>query len=102
MFRVRLTASARRQAIQIADWWAENRLDSKGLFVDELRAAIDQLANSPHSGQAYEAHGSAPSGVRRLLLWRSHFHVYYSVGSVHGLVVVRAIWHASRGRGPAL
>lgn len=40
--------------------------------------------------------------IRRLLLPRSRYHVYFSNDEARQLVEVRAVWGATRGRGPAL
>jgi hypothetical protein len=38
--------------------------------------------------------------VRRFLLPRSRYHLYYSIDGE--LVKVRAVWHTARGKGPSL
>ena len=56
------------------------------------------LADAPNAGSPDRV--ARLAGTRRLLLRRTGFHVYYTVDSE--AVVVRALWHAVRGRGPKL
>ena len=96
--RVHATARARRQ-IGIADeWWRANRLDAPALFVDELEAASILIADVPHAGRRYPVDN--PPGVRRVLLPRTGYHVYYTAEADR--VLIRAVWHAVRGRSPKL
>ena len=99
-YRVEDSARAREQARAVARWWAENRRDAPSLFTDELAAAFERLATLPSSGVPYRS--ARQKDVRRLLLERSRYHVYYSVDEQAARVVVRAIWHAARGRDPRL
>jgi plasmid stabilization system protein ParE len=98
--RVELSPRARQQARRIDVWWRANRLAAPDLFAQELIRALEQLAEMPHLGMPYEYPGSFP--VRRVLLSRSRYHVYFSFEPEKGLLKVRAIWHAARGRGPLL
>lgn len=41
-------------------------------------------------------------GARRLLIGKTRYHVYYTVHPEEEIVLIRAVWHASRGRVPAL
>lgn len=40
--------------------------------------------------------------IRRLLLPRSRYHLYFTYDEAADIVEVRAVWHAGRGRGPLL
>ena len=40
--------------------------------------------------------------VRRILLRRTRYHVYYTCDPESGSAVIRAVWHAARGRTPRL
>jgi len=40
-------------------------------------------------------------GIRRVLMPRSRYHVYYSIEEKFGIVRVHAVWHAARGVTPA-
>jgi len=85
---------------QIDAWWVDNRPTAPGLFADELAAAFGRLASFPHAGTEYPH--STVAGIRRLLLQRTRYHVYYLTDDTEGVVSVLAVWHASRGSGPPL
>jgi hypothetical protein len=76
--KVELSDEAKQQARKINAWWRANR-DAKGLFKEELAAA-----------------------VRRFLLKRTSHHLYYVIDEERGVVRVAAIWGAARGSGPPL
>ena len=40
-------------------------------------------------------------GVRRVLLQRSGYHVYYLVDEPNRSIEILSVWHARRGRGPS-
>lgn len=92
---VRTTAEADDQISAIDDWWRENRTAAPDLFLDELSASFDMIAQTPNIGRPYSR--SSVPGVRRTLLKRTHYHV-----SGIDEVRVLAVWHAQRGVGPPL
>lgn len=89
---------AQQQIAAIEDWWFENRRASPHLFQDELAAAFELLTVTPFAGIAYPHR--RVSGVRRLLLRATRYHVYYVVGDKW--IEVLTVWSAVRGRGPNL
>ncbi len=97
---VLFTATAAEHAQVVGDWWAAERPGARNLFADEFSAAIDRLSAVPGTGACFEF--VAVAGLRRVLPARSRYHVYYTVHPVRREVLVRAIWHASRGQGPEL
>jgi plasmid stabilization system protein ParE len=97
-FRVELSPQARDQLMTINVWWARNRPAAPTLVAAELEAAIEQLAISPESGQLHAEHDPLP--VRKLLMPRSRYHLYYEVDQATRLVTVLAVWHAVRGAEP--
>jgi len=99
-FRVDFAPAALEQAEAVHAWWHEYRPAAPTLFRDELEAAVRRLEDSPRLGVRYEKADVA--GMRRLLLPRTRYHVYFVVEEAMRLVRVHAIWHAARGRGPAL
>lgn len=99
-FRVELSPQARDQLTTINTWWARNRPAAPTLVAEELETAIEQLATSPESGRLHAA--NEPTIVRKLLMPRSRYHLYYEVDQAGGLVTVLAVWHAVRGAGPRL
>ena len=82
----------------IDSWWQENRGASPDLFVEELDRTLHRLGRVPAIGTP---HLSRP-GVRKLLLPRSRYHVYYEVHDELREVHVLAVWHTSRGGEPDL
>lgn len=74
--------------------------EGAGLVLKELARAISLLSASPMIGKAYR--GASSASYRRLLLRRSHFHVYYLVDEAARVVMIVAIWNAVRGHGPEL
>ena len=96
---IAVTATADAQVQAIGGWWQVNRPDAPDLFVREFADALDRLEATPFSGAEYPA--PRPEGTRRILLPRTRYHVYYTVDRSRRVVVVRAVWHASR-RGPKL
>ena len=97
MNRVELAPRALAQVRLIDGWWRENRLAAPTLFAGELAHALEQLERGVLFGVVYPF---PLFEVRRFLLPRSRYHVFYSVDG--DLVKVRAVWHASRGKGPRL
>lgn len=99
-FRVELSPQARDQLTTINLWWARNRPAAPALVAAELETAVQQLATSPESGHLHD--GNRPLPVRKLLMPRSRYHLYYEVDSASRLVTVLAVWHVARGAGPRL
>ena len=97
---VLFTATAEEHAHAVAAWWAAERPAAPSLFVDELSRAIDRLSGMPGSGAPFDSHVLV--GVRRVLLPGSRYHLYYTVDSDRQEVLVRAVWHGSRGQLPDL
>ena len=94
--KVELSAEAQAQVDEIDAWWRENRPAAPDLFAEELTAALRTLAETPALAVRY----APKAGVRRLLLRRTHHHLY--VVEEAARVYVVAVWNAYRGRGPRL
>jgi len=59
---------------------------------------VSLLELSPLIGKAYP---DAPvPEVRRLLIGRSRYHIYWEVDAGSDTVTVLAVWHVRRGSGP--
>ena len=95
--KIRYSARARREANRINAWWIENPPSAPALFLEELGHALELISNSPDLGTIYE---SAYGAVRRVLLPRTRYHVYYARESSE--IVLVSIWGAQRKRGPKL
>jgi plasmid stabilization system protein ParE len=95
MFAVEFVPAAARQAAEARDWWFENRDKAPGAFDDDLADLVDRLAEAPHS---VGIRVRQRPGVRRALLRRVRYHVYFTIEA--SSVTVIAVWHASRGSDP--
>ena len=89
---------AAEDAAAINGWWKANRRAAPDLFLRELEEAVGLIANSPTLGTA--ANDDDLPGVRRVLMRRTRYHVYYRVTGE--ILEVLAIWHGARGEGPTL
>ena len=97
MKRVELSEEAHAQVTEIDTWWRENRDAAPDLFTTELGNALTMLERAPSLGTPYEA---GTRRVRRLLLRRTQYHVYF-VEEADRLFVI-AVWSVFRGRAPKL
>jgi plasmid stabilization system protein ParE len=96
--RVKISARAAAQIRQAAEWWAENRPAAPGAVRVDIGEALALLAQEPGIGTLYE--GARAKGVRRLLVSRIRYFVYYRATSES--LEVLAVWHISRGTQPRL
>lgn len=94
--KVELSDEARAAAGRADAWWRENRPAAPDLFANELDQALLALDGSPGVGLRYDP----KPGVRRLLLRRTGYHLYFLAEADRVFVV--AVWSAYRGRGPEL
>jgi plasmid stabilization system protein ParE len=94
--KVELSDEAQAQVDEIDAWWRENRPAAPNLFAEELTVALRALAETPAMGVRYTPRPS----VRRVLLRRTHYHLYVTEEATRVYVV--AVWSAYRGRGPRL
>jgi plasmid stabilization system protein ParE len=83
---------------QIDAWWQRERRSVPDLFIEEFRAALERLATLPAAGTVYPG-GHRPD-LRRLLMPRTRYHVYYV--AERDRVAVLAVWHSRRGGSPQL
>jgi plasmid stabilization system protein ParE len=93
--RVELSDEARSQVKSIDEWWRRNRPAAPDLFTLELEHALTRLERTPTLGTPYETEARV---LRRLLLRRTHYHLYFV--EREGALFVLAVWSAFRGRGP--
>jgi plasmid stabilization system protein ParE len=96
--RVKVSARAALQVRRAAQWWAENRPATPGAVRMDIGDALALLAEQPGIGAVYE--GARTSGVRRLLVGRIRYFIYYRATS--DTLDVLAVWHVSRGKQPSL
>lgn len=95
---VLISADAEVQLAAVRSWWRANRPAGTDLFDRELDAAVAALSGSAHSFPVYQV--SIDGEIRRVLLPRCRYALYFSIEPAHVLVV--AVWHTSRGRRPPL
>jgi plasmid stabilization system protein ParE len=93
-----LQRRAIREIEEVDDWWRHNRAASPDLFQKELETMLSAAALMPTLGAPIR--GERARGLRRLLLRRTRYHLYYRV--VGDVLEVLAVWHATRGMGPGL
>lgn len=70
------------------------------MLSNELESAYILLRDLPFAGE--EVPLSPIDGVRRVLLGRTQYHLYYVVSEADSVIEVLALWHTSRGSEPRL
>jgi plasmid stabilization system protein ParE len=91
---VAVTARATTQTQRALRWWRDNRAAAPDLLEQELRNVLALVAAAPTLGAV--ARDPRIKGVRRVLLRRTRYHVYYRADAAAGRLEVLALWHASR------
>ena len=96
---VAFTARATKETRQAIAWWRENRPAAPYLLEQELRNVLALVASAPTLGAV--ARDARVKGVRRVLMRRTRYHLYYRINAGGTLLEVVALWHANR-RDPPL
>ena len=96
--RIRVSPRATLQIQKAAEWWAQNRPAVPGAVRADIGEALALLAQEPGIGSPCK--GTRVVGVRRLLLTRIRYFIYYRT-TVESLDVL-AVWHVSRGKQPSV
>ncbi len=99
-YEVVLAPAAQTQARKVAAWWRENRPAARDLFDDEMAAVLDRLAEAPKTGLPYWTIRNRL--IRRILMARTSYNVYFEIQEERAFVRIVAVWHAARGHGPPL
>ena len=98
---VSFTRRASKHVDEAARWWRENRSKAPEALSEELDQALQLIASQPDVGAI--ARNAKLVGVRRILLSRVSYHLYYRLRETPARSIeVVALWHASRGEGPRL
>jgi plasmid stabilization system protein ParE len=84
----------------IDGWWKVNRPAAPDLFRRELEDLVMLVATSPTLGTPADTGDHDFFGVRRALMRRTRYHLYYRVTG--DTLEVLAVWHAVRGELPTL
>jgi plasmid stabilization system protein ParE len=90
-----LSRRARRQLFSALRWWDRHREKAPNAFDEDLAATLELLRHTPEVGQPVRA---KRLGVRRILMERIRYYVYYRYDRLNasGTVEIIVIWHASR------
>jgi hypothetical protein len=70
------------------------------MFLDEVDQVELMLRTNPEIGIVYAAHKSG--FIRRVLLPRTEYHLYYRFRADRDELMVLSVWGATRGRAPKL
>jgi plasmid stabilization system protein ParE len=81
-------------------WWRLNRPKAPNAIREDLERASSFIAVQPQAGA--RARNANLPGVRRLLLARTRYHLYYRQIEAPKRMEVLAFWHASRGSNPPI
>ncbi len=96
--KLEISKRARRQIEKIQGWWSENRPAARGLFLDELATAERHLRTNPELGSVYSEQKTGT--VRRVLLPKTHHHLYYRYRADRDELTVLCIWGATERAWP--
>ena len=99
-YRIRVASRAAEQIREAADWWLENRPKAPGACADEIERGFELICSLPAAGEPVR-HRKYRT-IRRLLLGRISYYLYYRINRRKEEVEVLALWHTSRGRAPRL
>jgi plasmid stabilization system protein ParE len=91
---------AAKQIEEADEWWRKHREKSPDALAEDLARAFDLLSRQPGIGTA--ARSARLRDVRRLLLPRAGYSLYYRAALSQHEIHVLALWHARRGTGPAV
>ena len=94
--RVIVWKRAAQQIEEANAWWLEHRAASPEAMAAELARAFDFISAQPGIGVSAQTPGL--HGVRRILLRRVSYFLYYRVSSRKGEVQILAFRHARRAR----
>ena len=98
-FRIKVSPRAAQQIREAADWWWENRPKAPETCANEVERGFDLICLLPSAGESVR---HRRKGIRRLLLGRIRYYLYYKVVPEKEEVEVLALWHTSRGSKPIL
>ena len=98
--RIVTTSVADCDAFNARDWWRDTRPAAPTLFEDELTKAFALLVEQPEAGLLSPRPGYPK--LRRLLMRRARYLVFYEYDADANEVLVRRIWGAVQGRPPRM
>jgi plasmid stabilization system protein ParE len=98
--KIEISKRARRQAERISSWWEDNRPAAPTLFETEFEHALSLLLGAPRAGRPWPT--TRRPGLRRLLLSKTQYHLYFTLEKNETVLVILVVWGAQRGRTPKL
>lgn len=98
--QIEISAHAKGQIRQAAEWWHEHRNKAPNAFSDDLEKAFQLIRNLPSIGQSVPH--KRLRGLRRLLLGRVQYYLYYVPDRDNETLSILALWHTSREGEPGL
>ena len=99
-FRIKVAPRAAIQIRAAAEWWAEHRSKAPLAFAEDLESAYALIQEFPFAGEPVRHRRIA--NVRRILMGRVRYQLYYVFSGEESVVEILALWHASRGTHPRL
>ena len=100
MLKLHFTDRAERHLEHLAQWWAENRPDSRRQVLEEVERATSLLCEMPNIGNIYER--KRGRDVRRCRIGKTPYFLYYVFERNTDTLSILAIWSAEVGSGPEL
>ena len=97
-FAIVILPKARRQIVRAAELWTQSHLTARTFLDEELDRALMWLADYPELG--IRCPWSRPPEVRRLLLRRVEYVVFYRARPRAQRIEVLALWYARRRDAP--
>lgn len=94
---VRVSTRADRDARRANDWWRRHRSATE-LFAIEYGEALAIIASSSTVPPVFCVRRRRE--IRRVLMPRTRYHVYYAVEVTRRVATVLRVWGARRGRNP--
>jgi plasmid stabilization system protein ParE len=98
--RLRFLGRSAEQVVDLDKRWRRNRPKAPALFAKELADAVRLLKTAPEAGSLYPER--AAQGIRRVLLPKTQYYLYYVYDRESSLIGVLAVWSCLRGRPPGL
>ena len=93
---IKVSPRAAAQIEEVAAWWAKNRPSAPGAVSEDVAETLALLSVQPGAGTP--SRRSSVRGVRRAILPRIRYYLYYRVSS--GVLEVLAFRHVSRIQQP--
>lgn len=97
---IRIAPQAAEQIRVAQDWWLANRPKAPDAFAEEIERGFRFVSALPNAGEPVTH--SRLAGLRRLLLGRIRYDLYYVTSPDQESVDVVALWHTARGTRPPI